>query len=386
MSRKIRSFVTISGVIIGITTIVFLTSLGYGIEKMTTSQVASEEALYVFDTGIDESDIVAIDQKYLSEIKAIENIEEVEPGVKLAGKISNGLVKTDVVVNAYSRKFLDLAQTKVYKGEKYVDGDSDKALISTAALKLMNISAVGEYQEATFKLDVIVSELLSPGMKDGESVSIGDFKSIGLIDDDASPFVIVPLNLVQNKLQTVNYNEVKVRVADKLRIQEVRTQVEKLGLNTSYLGDTIKQINSIFVVFRYVIAGFGFIAMFVAILGMFNTLTVSLLERTREIGVLKANNATKKDIFLIFLAEALIISFLGGIFGITGGLLTGRMVNSIFNYYAIKNASDAIELFYVPIFFMALIMIGVVLVGLFTGLYPARRATKIKILDALKYE
>jgi len=386
MSRKIRSLITISGVIIGITTIVFLTSLGYGVEKMTTSQIASQDALFVFDTGIEESDIVAIDNKQLAEIKSIENVAEVEAAVKLAGKISNGLVKTDVVIKGYSRKYIDLSQTKIYKGEKYLDKDKNKVLISTAAMKLMNISSNNDYKNTEISIESSVDQLLSPEIKDGTITKLGKFKTIGVIDDEASPFVIMPFEVLKENLSITNYNELKIRVNDKLKIQEARTKIEKMGFNTSYLGDTIKQINTIFVFFRYIIGGFGFIAMFVAILGMFNTLTVSLLERTREIGVLKANNATRRDIFLIFLTEALIISTMGGIFGVISGILTGKLVNTLFNYYAIRNSSDAIDLFYVPMYFIAATIIAVVFVGFLTGLYPARRATKIKILDALKYE
>ena len=386
MSRKIRSLITISGVIIGITTIVFLTSLGYGVEKMTTSQIASQDALFVFDTGIEESDIVAIDNKQLAEIKSIENVAEVEAAVKLAGKISNGLVKTDVVIKGYSRKYIDLSQTKIYKGEKYLDKDKNKVLISTAAMKLMNISSNNDYKNTEISIESSVDQLLSPEIKDGTITKLGKFKTIGVIDDEASLFVIMPFEVLKENLSITNYNELKIRVNDKLKIQEARTKIEKMGFNTSYLGDTIKQINTIFVFFRYIIGGFGFIAMFVAILGMFNTLTVSLLERTREIGVLKANNATRRDIFLIFLTEALIISTMGGIFGVISGILTGKLVNTLFNYYAIRNSSDAIDLFYVPMYFIAATIIAVVFVGFLTGLYPARRATKIKILDALKYE
>jgi putative ABC transport system permease protein len=152
------------------------------------------------------------------------------------------------------------------------------------------------------------------------------------------------------------------------------------------MGDTIRQINSIFVIFRYIIGGFGLVAMFVAVLGMFNTLTVSLLERITEIGVLKANNAMKRDIFLIFLSEALIISFIGSVFGIISGILTGKMVNFWFNFYALKSGSNQLELFYLPPIFMVEVIVSVTLIGFLTGLYPSRRATRIKILDALKYE
>jgi putative ABC transport system permease protein len=196
----------------------------------------------------------------------------------------------------------------------------------------------------------------------------------------------MPLKKVVQDMKITNYSEVKVRVDKKENIQTARSVVEKMGFGTSYLGDTITQITTIFTFFRYIIGGFGLISMLVAILGMFNTLTVSLLERTREIGVLKANNATKKDIFLMFLSEALIISFIGGLCGIISGIATGKLANFWFNFYAAKSGSTALVLFYAPTVFLVLVLAMVTVIGFLTGLYPATRATKIKILDALKYE
>ncbi|NTU69978.1 ABC transporter permease [bacterium] len=385
MSRKIRSIITISGVIIGITTIVFLTSLGYGIEKLTTGQIASQDALYVFDTIIDESDIMLVDDKSLSEIRSIDNVDTAEPGVKMAGKLSTGLIKTDVIIKGYSEKYLSMSQINIVKGEKFTAADSHKALISTASLKLMNISR-DTFNQNQFFIEANSDQIISPTLKDNEIKELGKYSIAGVVDDDDSAFIIVPFEEVKKEMSITGFNELKVKVEDVTKISETRASVEKYSYPTDYLGDTIKQINGIFVIFRYIIGGFGIIAMLVAILGMFNTLTVSLLERTREIGVLKANNSSKKDIFLIFLSEALLISSIGSFLGIGSGIFLGKIANFWFNFYATRNGSQALDLFYLPIVFVYQVVIVVLLVGFFTGLYPARRATKIKILDALKYE
>lgn len=385
MSRKIRSAVTISGVIIGITTIVFLTSLGYGIEKMTTSQIASEQALKVLDVNVDESDIVAISEEHLAEIRNINDVAAVHAGIKIAGKVSNGLVKTDVIIKGYSRDFLEVSATDIYKGQQYIDSDENKILISTNALKLMNVD-LNDFTSADLKVEALASEVLSPTLAEGKVMPLGSYLVVGVIDDEESPFIVMPVEQIKDDLRVTNYNEVKVVVSDKTKVQEVRSAITKMGFTTAYLGDTITQITTIFVFFRYIIGGFGLIAMLVAILGMFNTLTVSLLERTREIGVLKANNATKKDIFLMFLSEALIISFIGGVLGIASGVASGKLVNFWFNFYALRSGSNPLALFYVPSVFVFFTVAMVSLVGFLTGLYPATRATKIKILDALKYE
>jgi ABC-type antimicrobial peptide transport system permease subunit len=183
-----------------------------------------------------------------------------------------------------------------------------------------------------------------------------------------------------------SFNIAKVKVKDKDTISDTKSKIENMGFGTNYIGDTIQQIASFFLVFRYIVGGFGFIAMLVAILGMFNTLTVSLLERTREVGVLKSNGAVRRDIWRIFLSEAMIISTVGGFLGIIFGILAGESVNLIFNKLAQGNGSDPVDFFYTPVYFIFATILATLLVGFLTGYYPSKRATKINALDALKYE
>lgn len=385
MDRKIRSILTISGVIIGVAAIVFLMSIGYGFERMTTQQISSPNALFVFDASIDDSDLVAIEDKDLSSIKNLKNVEQVEPGFIIAGKAKNGPVKTDVSINGYSREFIDLAEIKLLRGKAFESEAKDKVLISTGALNLLNISK-DDFEKASVSVDVLADKNLSPTLDDGQVKEIKNLKVEGVIDDDKTPLVILPFKVIKKELNIINYNTAKVKVDDKAQLPEVRRQVEKLGFTTSFIGDTIEQINTFFTIFRYIIGGFGVIAMVVAVLGMFNTLTVSLMERTQEIGILKSNGAQRKDIWRLFLSEALIISFIGGVLGVITGAVTGETVNFIFNIYAKKNGGEAVDFFYVPITLVFEMILIIVSIGLLTGLYPARRASKIKILDAIKYE
>lgn len=385
MERKVRSIITISGVIVGITVIVFLTSLGYGVEKLTTNQIANEDSLNVFDVIVDESDIMLINDADIAKIKNVENVVEAEPGVKMAGKVSSGLIKTDVIIKGYSAKYNGLTQVNILKGRMYTPEETNQIVVSSAVLKLMNIQN-SNFADVAFEVEAVPDPIISPSLEGKAVISLGKLNTVGVIDDDSSPYILAPFETVRKKVSITSYNELKLKVADQTDIAATRTTIEKMGFPTSYLGDTIRQINSIFVIFRYIIGGFGLAAMFVAVLGMFNTLTVSLLERITEIGVLKANNAMKRDIFLIFLSEALIISFMGSVFGIISGILTGKMVNFWFNFYAMRSGSNSLELFYLPPIFMIEVIVSVTMIGFLTGLYPARRATRIKILDALKYE
>jgi ABC-type antimicrobial peptide transport system permease subunit len=159
-----------------------------------------------------------------------------------------------------------------------------------------------------------------------------------------------------------------------------------MGLKTQYVGDTVSQINQVFGIFRAVLAAFGVITLIVAILGMFNTLTISLLERIKEVALMKMLGMRRKDINSIFLTESVLLGLAGGIFGMLLGVLAGKIVNLILNHYARNMGGEAVTVFYSPVIFIVAIVAVSILVGFLTGIYPARRAVKVKALDVLRYE
>ena len=121
-------------------------------------------------------------------------------------------------------------------------------------------------------------------------------------------------------------------------------------------------------------------------MGMLNTLSVSLLQRTREVGILKALGAKRKDIFFMFVFEAAIISFLGGLVGFVVGYGGAILINFIFNIFASRQGLSAINFVYIPPAFRMAISLFILFLGFVTGLLPARRAALIHALDALRYE
>jgi len=124
----------------------------------------------------------------------------------------------------------------------------------------------------------------------------------------------------------------------------------------------------------------------VAALGMFNTLTVSLLERTREVGLMKAMGMKSSEVQELFLTESMVMGFLGGILGIILGLLSGKILGIILSLFAVFKGVGIVDISYLPFSFILIILFLSLFVGLATGIYPARRATRISALNALRYE
>jgi putative ABC transport system permease protein len=162
--------------------------------------------------------------------------------------------------------------------------------------------------------------------------------------------------------------------------------VETQGYKTASTVDTINQIESFFGGLRSVLGVIGFIALGVASLGMFNTLTVSLLERTREIGGMKTMGMVSGEIQELFLAEAMIMGFAGGIGGLLLGFFVGKLSSSLVSVVAIAQGVGYLELTHIPFGLVLFIVVSSFVVGLVTGLYPAYRAKKISALNALRYE
>ena len=159
-----------------------------------------------------------------------------------------------------------------------------------------------------------------------------------------------------------------------------------MGLKTQYVGDTVGEINQVFNVVRAIFAVFGSIALVVALMGMFNMLTLSLLERIKEIAMMKMLGIRQRDLRAIFLTESIILGVSGGLIGLAFGVLTGNAVDMVVNHFALKAGAGAVSLFYTPGVFIWSIVLVSMLVGCITGLYPARKAVRVKSLDALRYE
>ena len=187
-------------------------------------------------------------------------------------------------------------------------------------------------------------------------------------------------------LGVVNYSQAKILINNQAQLPFVRTQIESLGFNTQSVYDTVEQINNLFATARTVLFAVGMVALAVASLGMFNTLTVSLLERTREVGLMKAMGMRSSEVHELFLTESMIMGLFGGLAGLFLGVVAGQLTSVALSIIAVESGAGYLDVSCTPPVFVIVILSLSLLVGLLTGLYPARHATKISALNALRYE
>ena len=182
------------------------------------------------------------------------------------------------------------------------------------------------------------------------------------------------------------YSSVSVRVKNPSHVQPVEDAIKKMGFNTFSILDASRSIQQFFKVLDVFLGIFGSLALAVAFIGIVNTLVMAILERRREIGIMKAIGASDSDVKKLFFAEAGAMGILGGIVGVALGWAIGQVINLGTNVY-LKSQSFPPEHFWaVPWWLVAFAILFSFLVSLAAGLYPAGRAARLDPVQALRYE
>jgi putative ABC transport system permease protein len=189
-----------------------------------------------------------------------------------------------------------------------------------------------------------------------------------------------------NTANKTTYPSLSVRAKSPSQVEPLENSIKSMGFAAFSLLDASKSLRTFFSVFDLLLGIFGSLALAVATLGIVNTLVMAILERRREIGVLKALGAADSDVQQLFFVEAGVMGFFGGMFGVLFGWLLGRALTFGTNVYLQRQNLNPIELSSVPWWLVLSAFAFAILVSLAAGLYPASRAAKLNPVDALRYE
>jgi putative ABC transport system permease protein len=159
-----------------------------------------------------------------------------------------------------------------------------------------------------------------------------------------------------------------------------------MGVEVFTITDQFKELKRGFLIMDTILGAIGTIALFVASLGIINTMIMSILERTRDIGIMKAIGGAESDIRKIFFVEAVSIGFLGALFGLILGWGVTRVANFVANTKLMPQGEAPIDLFYFPLWLILGAIAFSMVVSLAAGLYPAIRAARIDPVKALRHD
>lgn len=426
-NRKTRTRLTVIGVVIGTCAIVIMVSIGVGIDKMLTAQFESSTSLSKitvyqgYDNG-DGEEPVLLDDNALEYLKSIDHVQFAMPVVDMQeyisfsrGKysLSWGLTAIDTACmeemgfTLNEGSFANIDKSTVFFGERAVtnfydsqgnsakykyDSDYNLQECEIDAMKdIFSISVNENTDESGVKTGtstptrVRVGGVLKSDYKVEQNTDSGVYIDMALAKELIKQYNM--LNKVKN--QKFTYSNVYLMVDNMENIKDVKAVLEEKGFTSYSDDDELEYTKKIMLAVQLVLGAIGAISMFVAAFGISNTMVMSVMERTKEIGVMKVLGCDLKDIKAMFLYEAGTIGLMGGVIGLVISYILSAAANLVARMVMGSMAGG--EDFYVCVSsippWLAILGIGFAVgVGVIAGLSPAKRSVKISALTAIHNE
>ncbi len=378
-AKPTRTILTIVGTSVGIATVVVLVSLGYGLQGILLGKlITTPQSLITCCASYPSDSSLVIDQAKVDATSKLPDVAEVSPEAEFPGAVelpggASGLVLVDIADSNYFPLSGDLPD--IGKGF----GPSGGVIITSQALRLLDLSSTA----STLGKEVLVTAFY-PGPAGGNAYDVTSTTAVpitGIVVNNAETPTIIVSN-TSFPVAPPYYKQVYVEAKNDSAFTDLRSTLVGQGFVISAHIDLVRQAQQVTNIITIILGIFGIAALLVSAIGMFNTMIVGFLERTYEVGVMKALGATDSDVRRLFLTEALVMGVAGGIVGIVLGVGIGWLLNLVVSLVSQHYGGGAFTLFVSPLWFI-LVVIGVsALIGLAAGFIPARRATQLSPKEA----
>lgn len=373
-SNKLRSSLTMLGLIVGISSVILLVGIGSGASNNVNNQI-STLGTNIVTIRINNNNI-GFKYNELSEFTMLDNISNVTPLKNISTTVSrNTSSSSNTSVIATDQNYIDIMNLKLNSGRNIsiidIENKNKVCIIGydTASTYFGLTSPVGEEIKLNGDNYTVIGVLKENGESNGVSV-------------DES--VIIPFSTLTYLNQDSKINNLYVKVDNEDKIDITIINIENkirnmLDISSDYFTVTssstmLEAMNNINNTMSLLLGGIASISLIVGGIGVMNVMLVSVSERTKEIGIRKSLGATKRDILILFLIESLTLCIIGGILGIVSGILLGEL-STLFEYNFIVSK------------FIILLSLGVsILIGLVFGIFPAYKASLLNPIDALRTE
>lgn len=378
LSNKLRSSLTMLGLIIGIISVILLVGIGSGATSNVTSEVKSLGTGTLTVTINSNSD-ATLEYSQMDEILQISNVDQVAPYKNVSGTVSRGTTTSKrASILATTPQYMSIMNLTISNGRLLSNID----LNNYSKICLIGSDLAESLFEGTKTKDIVGQSIKIEG--DNYTV-VGILTSAGSsMGNNIDTTLIIPFTTAKYLKGDTSISNLYVKVADENYIDATTTLIENyisstLSITTDYFSvssqdsmlDTMSNISN---TLSLLLGGIAGISLIVGGIGVMNVMLVSVTERTKEIGIRKALGAKRMDILVQFLVESLMLCVLGGTIGVGLGLGIGAILQTFgFNFSATSGI--------VIISFASSAIIGVVF-----GIFPAYKASKLNPIDALRTE
>jgi len=373
---------------VGTAAVVVLVGLGFGLQQIILEQIVFGDSLLSLGVSATGARNLSITDEVIEQFEENEYIEDAAPLARYPALITYKGLTGNIFIQGAEPAYLRYAGITPSAGEAFEEGDlfdGNSVMLSPAVLKLFAIEDPESFigQEVTFRLLIPADD----GTDEISEIFIDKkFRVRGVTKEEGVLNVLMMLPELRNYVGIEEYDRAQVKVVSNEFLTATEEGLIEAGYRVTALSKTVEQASKIFQGIQAVLATFGGIALVVSAIGMFNTMTVTLLERTKEIGIMRTIGASPKDIKSLFVSESIVVGFLGGLTGILMGVTFGIVVNILLNIVAGQFGGQAVTLFSFPLEFLLFITAFSAIVGYLTGIFPARRASQLNPLDAIRYE
>lgn len=413
--RKGRTALTTAGVVVGVASLVLMVSLGLGLRRQVLRLFQTDDALRTLSVTRVKADasagrparfnpfnlggqLMPITEEDLGRMREI-------PGVALALPDLNMLVRVQVETEGGPQvaEFFPVAGVAPEEEARYRDILVAGRLWESASERACLLPTVFLEFRLKARPQEVVGRRVAFGAvaeEGGEGEEDRTYTVAGVFDSERVGIrgrqIFLPLERARELRRVLKggfsffpykegtYASAEVRVSHPREVATVKARLKNSGYHVLAASDVIESINLVFLVVEGFMAAIGAVGLIVSLFGIANTMAMAVLERTREIGILKALGARRRDVGRLFLLEAAAIGAGGGVLGLAGGFLAGRLLEAAAR--GMFDIPEWVRLFHVSPWLAAGSVVFSILVSVLAGLVPARRAARMDSVEALRYE
>ena len=437
----LRNSLTTLGVAVGVASLVAMLSLGVGLQTLASQRLTRSglfDAVFVTSQrnfrgprppaptdSAPKKESRFLDEDARQQLSKLSNVTEVYPQIRFVTEIRYAGKSETTSVLGLPDSSRSSGAFEGMKGAFFSSPTANEAILQIDFAKVLSDqppSLIGKeltlrYAEraalskAADDDEALLDAMMGAGKPGGISIVPREktLRIVGVIESDPSAGiggfggarVYLPLKTAEqlhvaqpDDLQAFlsgnpakpSYMALTVRVRSPKDVLQVEDSIKQMGFATFSLLDATKSLRLVFTVFDLFLGLFGSLALTVASLGIINTLVMAILERRREIGILKALGATDRDVRSLFFAEAGAMGLFGGFFGVALGWLIGSALTWGTTIYLRRQNLPGVKISYIPWWLALGAIIFAIIVSLVAALYPASRAARLNPVDALRYE